>query len=69
MQKILAVLIPALVLTSMLTACGGGGAKSRQEVRTTTVGRELMDLEQAKNQGAITQDEYEKLKKKIIKGN
>ncbi len=66
-MKALTAFILTLTLAMMITACGGGGARSSQDVRTTTVGQELMDLEKAKNQGAITQDEYDRQKKKILK--
>lgn len=36
--------------------------------RTTTIGQELMDLKSAKDQGAITDKEYEGLKKEVMEG-
>jgi hypothetical protein len=47
--------------------CGGGGAAVRSEVRSTTVGQELMDLQRARDSGVITPDEYEKQREKILK--
>ena len=50
-----------------LTSCG-----SSTEVRTTnerSVGQQLTDLEQARQQGIITESEYASLKKAIIKKN
>jgi len=38
---------------------------NRTEIHTTT-GQELMDLKQALDSGAITQEEYDELKLKII---
>ncbi|RPI09335.1 MAG: SHOCT domain-containing protein [Zetaproteobacteria bacterium] len=49
-----------------VAACGGGGADVRSEVSTTTVGQQLMDLKKALDSGAITKDEYEKERKKIL---
>ena len=39
--------------------------KSTSEIHTTT-GQELIDLKKALDAGAITQEEYEELKKKIM---
>ena len=38
---------------------------NRTEIYTTT-GQELMDLQQALDTGAITQEEYDELRKKIM---
>ena len=47
-------------------ACGGGGAEVRSEVTTTTTGQQLMDLKKALDSGAMTQQEYEKERKKVL---
>ena len=47
-------------------ACGGGGAEVRSEVTTTTVGQQLIDLKKALDSGAMTQQEYEQQRKKIL---
>jgi hypothetical protein len=47
-----------------LTACGGGGAS--MQASTTTMGQELMDLEESYKQGIISEKEYEKAKKTIL---
>ena len=49
-----------------LTACGGGGAEVRSEISTQTVGQQLMDLKKALDSGAMTQQEYEQQRKKIL---
>jgi len=36
--------------------------------RTTTIGKELVDLKDAMDKGALTQDEYAKAKKDILAG-
>lgn len=46
--------------------CGGGGAQVRSELYSTTVGQELIDLQKARDRGAISQEEYEKQRKKIL---
>jgi len=47
-------------------ACGGGGAEVRSEVTTTTIGQQLIDLKKALDSGAMTQQEYEKERKKVL---
>ena len=49
-----------------VAACGGGGAEVKSEVSTTTTGQQLMDLKKAVDSGAMTQQEYEKERKKIL---
>jgi len=49
-------------------ACGGGGADVRSEVTTTTTGQQLMDLKKALDSGAISQQEYDRLREKVIQG-
>lgn len=57
---------------SLLSACGGGGSKSetktesRMTVETTTKGQRLTDLKKALDKGAISPEEYEKERKKIL---
>ncbi len=49
-----------------VTACGGGGADVKSEITTTTVGQQLIDLKKALDSGAMTQQEYEQQRKKIL---
>ena len=42
------------------------GSGGNTTVINTTTGQELLDLKQALDSGAITQEEYNKLKKKIV---
>lgn len=64
MKKLTVVVISAVSL--LVTACGGGGAHVRSEVTTVSKGQQLIDLKKAVNEGAITQDEYDKEKSKIL---
>jgi hypothetical protein len=62
-------LVPLAVCTLLLlgvAACGGGGAELKSEVSTTTTGQQLMDLKKALDSGAMTQQEYEKERQKIL---
>ena len=54
-----------LLVAFGLTGCGGGGAKL--DARTTTTGQELLDLDKAYKEGLITEKEYDKKKKEIMK--
>ncbi len=67
MKKFVVVL--ASVMAVMLTGCGGGGANVRSEVTTVSKGQQLIDLKKALGDGAITQDEYDKEKSKILSTN
>lgn len=58
----------ALAASFSLTSCGGGGATSYHVNRTTTVGQELSDLYAARSKGAISEDEYNEQKAKILSG-
>lgn len=49
-----------------LSACGGGGAEVSSSVSGATLGQELADLEQAKEQGLISDDEYEESREAIL---
>jgi hypothetical protein len=57
------------LLLAGVVACGGGGADVKSEISTTTVGQQLIDLKKALDSGALTQQEYEKERKKILEKN
>lgn len=60
--------IAALVLLAALLGgcCGGGGSQVQNTTKTTTLGQELTDLKRAYDSGAITEDQYNKMKQEII---
>ncbi len=57
-------LILSLLMVLTLTACGGGGAEIQST--TTTMGQELMDLNESYKQGILTKDEYDDAKESIM---
>ncbi len=55
-----------LFLSLGVVACGGGGAEVRSEVTTTTKGQQFLDLKKAFEAGALSKDEYERERKRIL---
>jgi len=66
MRKIIGIILIMLLLTSLASciAVGSGGEKINNQ---PTLGQQLIDLQQAKDEGAITQQEYDELKDKLKK--
>jgi hypothetical protein len=56
------------VATSLLTGCAWsiGGKKEGETIAQPTRGQQLIDLKRAKDQGAITEQEYEKQKEELL---
>lgn len=48
-------------------SCGGGGADVKQETNTTTLGKQLEDLDSAYKKGLLSEKEYNEARKKIMK--
>lgn len=65
---------PAMRATHCLIACvfvaaaglSGCGSTSNVESRSTTVGQELQDLEEARNKGLLTEDDYQRQRETIL---
>jgi hypothetical protein len=59
----------AAVLASALgvAACGGGGADVQQNISSVSQGQQLSDLKRALDEGAINQQEYDRLRAKIMR--
>jgi hypothetical protein len=60
-------IVGVIALMSTLPGCSGGGARVESDVTTTTKGQQLMDLQKARDTGAIDQKEYETVRKKVLK--
>lgn len=71
MKQNLAIAITLLILTLFLSGCCGGGSETvvvspEGSAGSATVGQQLQDLKAAHDQGAISDEEYEKQKEKIL---
>ncbi len=64
MIKILGVLVTGMAL--ILTACFAGGAHVQSQVTTVSVGKQLIELKKAADNGAISQEDYAQEKSKIL---
>ena len=62
----LATLCAIVLAAGLLPACG---SKTNVQSKSTTVGQELQDLEEARDKGLITESEYKKQRERIMKGN
>jgi hypothetical protein len=71
MKRPLGILVLTLIFFAfVISGCCGGGSKETKVVtestHTTTTGQELQDLKKAFDEGAISEEEYETAKKKIL---
>lgn len=62
------VLIMAGVLVAGLSGCAMLNRVDMTYSRHTTIGRELMDLQQAKDKGVVSDEEFAAAKKEILAG-
>jgi uncharacterized membrane protein len=62
---VVTVVIFTIVMGGLFVGCGGGGARVQHS--STTLGQELTDLQEAYEKGIITEKEYNKAKKEIMK--
>ncbi len=61
------VLIGAVAAMSVSLAACGSHSKTETSVKSTTTGQELTDLQAAYEGGIISEQEFEKKKKEILK--
>ncbi len=60
--------LAAVVLAGGLSGCAMFNSGTMHYSRTTTMGKELVDLQEAKAKGALSDEEYAKAKKDILEG-
>lgn len=58
-----------LLVATGLSACGGDTVMKVDQPTQISKGWELKDLQKALDAGAVTRDEYERIRKKILKRN
>lgn len=56
----------AVLCAASLAACGGGGADVKTTTTTVSVGQQLLDLQSARKVGAMSEQEYNRLKNDLI---
>lgn len=64
-MKIRAILV-TLLSCLLLVACGGGGARTTNEITNVTRGQELLDLKKAFDAGALNEREYQEQRRLIL---
>ena len=66
MRKIIVLLVIMMFITTMVSciAVGSGEKKVKQQ---PTLGQELLDLKKARDEGAISDQEYDEMKEKLKK--
>ena len=65
MSALKRIVIRLSIIIAILAA--GCGTRVNQDVHSTTKGQELQDLDAARQKGLITEKEYNKQRKKILK--
>jgi hypothetical protein len=63
MKKIGRILLGLVLLAATLSGCAIGSGKT--EIIKPTLGQELIELKNAKESGAISEQEYEEMKEKL----
>ena len=66
--KQVAAVFAATAMISVLAGCAMFNKGTLHYNRTTTIGKELIDLQEAKEKGAISEKEYDKARKDILSG-
>lgn len=64
MKKAISVLLVIVVITSVVS-CMAIGTSGKKVDNRPTLGQELIDLQKARDEGAISPQEYEALKQKL----
>ncbi len=68
MERLKLLLLASILIVGIsLSSCYRGGSKSSVQASTTTTGQELLDLKKSYDAGIITEKEYDKKKKQILK--
>jgi hypothetical protein len=65
--KLTVLLIVAILGCAALTGCGSETTVKVQGTTTVSKGQELIDLQRALNEGAISKEDFDSLREKILK--
>ena len=66
MKKLIVRSAAVLGLTTLLTGCIAAIGNGTPHNQTSTVGQQMIDLQKAKDAGAITESEYQTEKAKVL---
>ena len=66
MRRIICLLLVLTLLTTM-TSCIAVGSGGKKVENKTTLGQQLIDLQKARDEGAISAQEYAELREKLKK--
>ena len=66
MKRIVGILA-VIILVSGIAGCAMGNKGTIHYNRTTTIGKELIDLKEARDKGALSEEEYNKVREDIMK--
>jgi hypothetical protein len=61
-------MVLSLLAMAGLSGCAMFNKATVTHTRTTTIGQELIDLQEAREKDMLSENEYDKLRKEIIKG-
>jgi hypothetical protein len=61
-----ALVVCAVVAVALSAGCGGGGSDTAVTNTTLSKGQSLIDLKAAFDSGALSKDEYERERRKIL---
>lgn len=65
-MKKIAGILAVIILVIGMAGCAMGNKGTMHYNRTTTIGQELLDLKEAKDKGALSEEEYNKVKEDIL---
>ena len=67
MKRMVSIFVILVLLTTLASCIAVGSGGSKKMDHQTTLGQELIDLQKARDEGAISQQEYEELREKLKK--
>ena len=68
MKSLIGLGMVGILAASLLTGCVAAGGKNTTEIYNPTLGQQLIDLQKAKDAGAISDAEYQAQKAKFLNG-